>query len=93
MSRRAEIVQGPTELTPEAGRRRFAYIVEKDGTRAQVVIEISAAAMEASPRPIAQELIHGKGRVAIERALARGTIPAKITLEHVAHSVRSDRAR
>jgi hypothetical protein len=81
----AEIVDGPTELMPEDGMRVFSYRVRHgDAVHDNVCVAIPAALMAASPdHPVVASIVAAKGRTALERSLAKGRVPERLTFRYL----------
>jgi hypothetical protein len=70
---------------PEDGMRLFSYRVRHgDAVHDNVCVAIPAALMASSPdHPVAASIVGTKGRTALERSLAKGRIPERLTFGYL----------
>jgi len=77
-----EIVGEPTEEPPEDGMRVFRYRVKHGDVVDDVRVAIPKAVVAQPQEFLAAWVVGPKGRAAVERALAKGRVPKRITLGH-----------
>jgi hypothetical protein len=90
MPTQPEIVGEPVEEPPEDGTRVFRYRVKHGDVVDDVQVAIPKALVPEPQNFLPAWVIGPKGRAAVERALAKGRIPKRITLGYGKHEFGED---
>jgi hypothetical protein len=81
----AEIIDGPIEVASErSDTRAFNYRVKQGGVVHDVLVVLPAELIASPPTlPPLDLMVEARGRPSLERALAKGRIPKRITLSYM----------